>query len=359
MKLAGKKAQTIRWMGCSLLLVGSILVAPTVHAFNRVEVIKTLQSVSANWQDSEIDVWINDLKGDPDPGVLIGESVRFSVESDVPSYFLLTFVDAKGETTLISDDTVSRTLEFPPRSSEEVLEQAPPLGAQNVFVFASKKAFNLDKVGITPTEQMVTLPKDIGSIERVAALLNRHGEDETLAMAPRYTYFVDNPNVKLSTRGLKRKLTKQMERVGGTPPIFPTLDPVPVDPAPVPVDPAIASSVPNISLDIKFEYNSAVLGDQGIAQLEVVGDALVALLETDSLPRISLEGHTDDMGPAEYNMKLSDQRARSARTYLIDNFGIPEDSIDAFGMGESSPMVTNRDKTSRALNRRVELRVVR
>jgi len=114
-----------------------------------------------------------------------------------------------------------------------------------------------------------------------------------------------------------------------------------------------------MSLDIKFESDSDVLGSLGVDQLDALGSALVSLLEQDSLPRISLEGHTDNTGSYEYNMDLSDKRAKSARLYLVNNFGLPEDSIDAYGMGESSPMVGNTDSAARAQNRRVELRVVR
>ena len=96
-----------------------------------------------------------------------------------------------------------------------------------------------------------------------------------------------------------------------------------------------------------------------MAQLDALGSVLVSLLEADSLPKISLEGHTDDLGAAEYNMSLSDKRAKSARNYLIDSYGLPASKIEAYGMGEGSPMVKNADKVSRAQNRRVELRVLR
>jgi len=101
------------------------------------------------------------------------------------------------------------------------------------------------------------------------------------------------------------------------------------------------------------------LSEDGITQLDALGSALIELLETNNLPRISLEGHTDDTGPAEYNMGLSDNRAKSARAYLINSYGLPDSTIEAYGMGESSPTVKNVDRVSRAQNRRVELRVLR
>ena len=135
---------------------------------------------------------------------------------------------------------------------------------------------------------------------------------------------------------------------------------------PAAVEPVMASPNPpqqnppqqELSLDIKFQYNSAELGPEGVAQLDSLGDILLSLLEAQNLPKISLEGHTDDTGSAEYNLDLSDRRAKSARRYLLDTFGLPASNIEAYGMGESSPMVANVDKETRALNRRVELRVL-
>jgi len=347
-----------------LVVCGSILIAPALHAFNRVDVIKALQSVNSNWSDSEVEVWINDFRNDPDPGVLVGDTISFSAQSDEPSYFLFTLVDSKGETTLISGNEAVSKIDFPSSGSDEALEQAAPLGEQNVFVFASESRFDLSDFGISEQEQFATLPSNVESIEKFAAALSEHGGSAKLAAAPRYTYFVDSPDVQLSTRGLRKTIGKQMEEIKPSPDTTPVVVAAKRATAELvttagtaTADASDASSA--MSLDIKFESDSDVLGSLGVDQLDALGSALVSLLEQDSLPRISLEGHTDNTGSYEYNMDLSDKRAKSARLYLVNNFGLPEDSIDAYGMGESSPMVGNTDSAARAQNRRVELRVVR
>ena len=71
-----------------------------------------------------------------------------------------------------------------------------------------------------------------------------------------------------------------------------------------------------------------------------------------------LEGHTDDIGDSQYNLELSRNRAEAARAYLIKRFTLPSDTIQATGLGESKPIVENRDSRSRKINRRVELSVV-
>jgi outer membrane protein OmpA-like peptidoglycan-associated protein len=69
------------------------------------------------------------------------------------------------------------------------------------------------------------------------------------------------------------------------------------------------------------------------------------------------EGHTDTVGSAEYNQKLSERRADAVRRYLI-NGGIMPERIRTEGFGESKPVASNDTDEGRAQNRRVELRVL-
>ncbi len=67
-----------------------------------------------------------------------------------------------------------------------------------------------------------------------------------------------------------------------------------------------------------------------------------------------VEGHTDAQGSADKNMVLSQERAESVRSYLI-NQGIPSDKIRAQGIGSSRPVAENSTAEGRANNRRVEI----
>ncbi len=68
---------------------------------------------------------------------------------------------------------------------------------------------------------------------------------------------------------------------------------------------------------------------------------------------ILVEGHTDDVGKDDYNMGLSERRARAVGDYLTAN-GLKRDRLTIKWYGESQPKVENVDADSRALNRRVE-----
>ncbi len=69
---------------------------------------------------------------------------------------------------------------------------------------------------------------------------------------------------------------------------------------------------------------------------------------------IQVEGHTDNVGGAEFNQQLSEQRAGSVKAFLMAE-GVKPDSIDSQGFGMSQPVATNSTPTGRQLNRRVDL----
>ncbi|MEJ7661632.1 MAG: OmpA family protein [Hymenobacter sp.] len=68
---------------------------------------------------------------------------------------------------------------------------------------------------------------------------------------------------------------------------------------------------------------------------------------------LSIAGHTDSKGADDYNLRLSYERAASARKYMLEK-GIPADRIEARGYGETKPIADNKTKAGQALNRRVD-----
>jgi len=70
-----------------------------------------------------------------------------------------------------------------------------------------------------------------------------------------------------------------------------------------------------------------------------------------------LEGHTDDSGPEAYNLDLSAQRALAVRDVLSNQLGISPERLKVTALGSAEPLQPNSTVTSRAHNRRVEIRV--
>ena len=105
----------------------------------------------------------------------------------------------------------------------------------------------------------------------------------------------------------------------------------------------------NVS-DVLFDTGQHTLTPGAREKLATVAGILLAY------PGLSLEvdGHTDSVGDDDYNQALSERRAESVRTYLIQR-GIPTTGITAQGYGESQPVASNDIPAGRQQNRRVEL----
>jgi len=80
---------------------------------------------------------------------------------------------------------------------------------------------------------------------------------------------------------------------------------------------------------------------------------LYELLEENSDVRISIHGHTDNVGSDEANMQLSEDRAKAVYQYLIDKEIKPE-RLEYQGFGETEPIESNDTAEGRRLNRRTE-----
>jgi outer membrane protein OmpA-like peptidoglycan-associated protein len=80
----------------------------------------------------------------------------------------------------------------------------------------------------------------------------------------------------------------------------------------------------------------------------------VALLKTNLAYKLSIEGHTDSVGGAEPNLKLSEARAATVVAELV-KAGIAATRLSSAGAGLTKPLATNETSDGRAKNRRVEL----
>lgn len=102
-----------------------------------------------------------------------------------------------------------------------------------------------------------------------------------------------------------------------------------------------------------FDFDKAELRPQDREILSRIAGVLLASYGY----RVSVYGHTDDQGSAEYNKGLSERRAGTVRDYLAAA-GIPDSILDAKGFGEESPRVRGADREARRKNRRVEVAIV-
>lgn len=102
--------------------------------------------------------------------------------------------------------------------------------------------------------------------------------------------------------------------------------------------------------DVLFETNRATLSPGAVRTI----DQLAAFMKKYPEKNIVVEGHTDSRGKSEYNMTLSQRRADSVKTALIEK-GIEAGRITAMGYGETFPVAGNETAAGRQQNRRVEV----
>jgi outer membrane protein OmpA-like peptidoglycan-associated protein len=105
---------------------------------------------------------------------------------------------------------------------------------------------------------------------------------------------------------------------------------------------------------IRFEPESSAI-DRG--SYGILDQISLALRKHEEIDRVEVGGHTDSTGPHGYNVRLSHERARSVRNYLLER-GIKPGRLSARGYGPDKPIADNETDDGRAKNRRVEFLVV-
>jgi OmpA-OmpF porin, OOP family len=106
--------------------------------------------------------------------------------------------------------------------------------------------------------------------------------------------------------------------------------------------------------NIYFKSNSDELTDFAKKGLE----ELVLTLTKENKLMIEIGAHTDNQGSDEYNKSLSEKRAIAVKQYLLQK-GVSEKLLSAKGYGESQPITNNETEEKRAMNRRVEFRILK
>ncbi|MGH7320937.1 MAG: OmpA family protein [Candidatus Rokuibacteriota bacterium] len=103
---------------------------------------------------------------------------------------------------------------------------------------------------------------------------------------------------------------------------------------------------------ITFGFDKWELDDKGQTALL----DLVRQVQGNPNVIVNLEGYTDNMGPAPYNLQLSQRRAEAVRRFLVDK-GVDLHRVQSIGLGDTRPQADNRTKQGRDQNRRVAVKL--
>jgi len=101
---------------------------------------------------------------------------------------------------------------------------------------------------------------------------------------------------------------------------------------------------------ITFDVNSAAIKGDFYGPLDDVSTTLIEFPQT----AVDVVGHASSDGPDDYNQALSERRATSVQSYLV-NSGVQSVRLRALGMGETQPIADNATEAGRVANRRVEI----
>ena len=105
--------------------------------------------------------------------------------------------------------------------------------------------------------------------------------------------------------------------------------------------------------NVFFDTNSTELKEESVVEL----DKLVILMKNNTNIKVEIGGHTDNVGSAEYNQKLSEGRAKTTVDYLKSK-GIAATRISYKGYGMTQPISSNSTEEGRAQNRRIEAKIL-
>jgi outer membrane protein OmpA-like peptidoglycan-associated protein len=107
---------------------------------------------------------------------------------------------------------------------------------------------------------------------------------------------------------------------------------------------------------VRFGFDEAELSDEAKSALRHFAGELP---DYGAEIYVEIQGHTDDIGPDEYNLRLGTRRAESVRRFLNQEAGLPLHRLAVISYGESEPIADNGSRDDRARNRRVALVVLK
>jgi len=120
----------------------------------------------------------------------------------------------------------------------------------------------------------------------------------------------------------------------------------------IPLQP-IEANAAIVLKNIFFDFNKYDIKPESQVELDLV----VQLLQENPTVKIQIEGHTDNIGSAADNLKLSENRAKAVVAYIASK-GIDAKRLSAKGFGATKPIADNSTEEERALNRRTELKII-
>lgn len=308
------------------ILIAAALIAEPVYA-GQDEAITALDSLTKIKSDQKLTAWIETADGNVATHHL-GDELRLNLQSNQDGYIYVLRVDSNGVGWLtvprFDEDNLMRANEpviYPNFGEKGNLIARLPLGPITTYIVSAMQPLD---VGANAGSEI-----EIGSakanFDDIKGKFLKSSDPSKLAV------------IKLEHQVKARKGESQFSAADIVSYFTTTTR---------------AIQRPTISADIRFEFDSAKLTPEAKKNLDEWGAALSNPLLKDN--KFQVAGHTDDVGSADYNMKLSWNRAAAVKEYLTKKFQISQDRLVTDAHGESAPIMAGTSEEVRAANRRVE-----
>lgn len=157
-----------------------------------------------------------------------------------------------------------------------------------------------------------------------------------------------------SVTGQARDLSKEFVRADFIRKVFYDTREIVIAPEPAPAPAPEPEPVEEVIVfsNVNFDFDSAQIKAEYRDILREAAEIIKGRAET----KVVVEGHTCNIGPAEYNMGLSQRRAQSVADFLAEQ-GVSRDRLETKGFGLTNPRFDNNTREGRSLNRRVEMQL--
>jgi len=130
-----------------------------------------------------------------------------------------------------------------------------------------------------------------------------------------------------------------------------TVSTPPPAPPPAAVQPTVQEILAKQVQDVHFDYDKSDIRSEDQAILQGDASALKTVFQMDANFAVTIEGHCDERGSAEYNLALGDRRAAATKDALI-SLGVPGDKLKTVSFGKERPICTEAMEDCYARNRR-------
>jgi peptidoglycan-associated lipoprotein len=128
--------------------------------------------------------------------------------------------------------------------------------------------------------------------------------------------------------------------------------PPPPPPPPAPPKKTFSELLTTTVQDAYFDFDKSDIRPDAREALSKDADALKSIFSEYSEGKVTIEGHCDERGSAEYNLALGDRRASAAKEFLVQ-LGVPADRLTTISYGKERPQCTEHNEECWQKNRRV------